>query len=1458
MAFEQTSYVGLDVGSTTAKVVVTDSTGTDVLFSRYCRHHTKQRATAAQLLHAAHAALPHATFRVAVCGSGAEPIAEHIGAFFVQEVTALAAAVGSIYPQVRTAIELGGQDAKVVSLSAGADRSAEPVAMRMNGVCAGGTGAFIDQIAALLDIPVERFDHAARKAGRVYEISGRCGVFAKTDIQPLLNAGAEKSDLALSCFHAIVRQTIGGLAHGLEMGPDVLFAGGPLTFNHQLVAAFQQRLGLSDDQVVRPDHPERFVALGAAIALRTMFADEPSTYDRRRLTQLDQERADVASDATRSQNGALFPDAATRSAFLARHRPVPIDHNLAVAAGTELWIGVDAGSTTCKFALLDRDGRVYHLFYDRNHGDPITTLLDGLRDLERRATQAGVTLAITGVGVTGYGAALFQSALHADHRSVETVAHAKAALAAAPQASAVIDIGGQDMKVIFLDQGVISDIVVNEACSAGCGSFLETYADTLSVPIERVAEQAFASHRPAKLGSRCTVFMNSSIITEQRNGKSTQDVLAGLCVSVVQNVFEKVLRPHSVAKLGAVIVAAGGTFANDAVLRAAERYLGRELVRPAHPKHMGAIGAALLAIEAARDSASGTAAVPAGRSLAELLDLSWQREAIEPCDRCANACARSVVRFSNGGFNVSGNRCFRGEEIAPPVPVSEAPAARRTAAVHRSPATANLVALRRRLLFAQQTVDRVRSRPQVTIGIPRVLDMWESAPFWNALFRSLGFRVVYSRPTTAPQYERGVSYVSSDTICLPAKVAHGHVEELLQRGVDFLFLPQMLHGRKDNRSAAGAYYCAILQGYSMVLRNMHDSQDRYNVPLLHPVLCWYTRRGRRRQLAAFLHDRLGVRRMRLRPALRQAERAQRAFTQQLHAAGNTVLQRLSTSDEFGVVIVGRPYHGDRFLNHDIPELFAHRGVPVLIPEALADLDTVDLARATTENEITFHNRVVATAELVAQHPALEMVQIVSFGCGHDAVLVDEAAAILKQRSGKVPLMLKVDDGSAAGPLQLRIDSFIATVRERRGGESARRSAAPVPHYLPSDRSARTIYAPNLSAAFSRCMAAVLGKRGIDVRTLPMADARAFELGKRYVHNDICFPAQVNIGEFLAAVERGSVDTSRAALGLAKNCESCRASQYPALARRALDAAGLTDVPIVTTGEDSKGWHPGFRLTLADRLGLLWGITITDELERIARRLRPYEQTPGSVDRQFEHSLQQVCAGLAVNYREALDALAGAIDAFNAVPVVTESPRKPRVGIVGEILLNYHRAANFDVERYLERHGIETVVPDMYLFFRKNALVDQIVAARGWSASPTDRLITAISGDVYDRVRARVRAVGRGFRLDEPIASIDDLARAAEPMVDLAYRGAEGWKLPGEIVTMAEHGVESFVIVQPFGCLPNHVTGRGFEKRIKRDLPGIHIVSLDFDPDTSAGNIENRLQMLIMNEKRKRLTTLAPG
>jgi predicted CoA-substrate-specific enzyme activase len=1454
---------GIDVGSTTVKIAAIQSATGELVFSRYARHKAFQAETLRSMLEELFSQFPGVSFRFAVCGSGGRPIAEALGVPYIQEVVANAIAVRKFYPTAKVAVELGGQDAKIVYFyhdEAGRMISTD---MRMNGSCAGGTGAFIDEVASLLQTPIEAFETLAEKGSMVYEISGRCGVFAKTDIQPLLNQGCRREDIALSTFHAIAKQTIGGLAQGLELRPPVIFEGGPITFNPTLIDVFKERLALKDSDIIRPEQPEMLIAHGVALSLGEMFADYPARKSREELLSALAAYRESITTAQSTPAKMFFSSIEEREAFESRHLPVVHfphveDHGPVLHA----YLGIDAGSTTTKFVLLNEDEHVIDTFYSNNRGDPLIVIKKSLADLHKRYAERGVSLNIKALGTTGYGELLFAKALGADYHTVETVAHAAAARKYVPDVSFILDIGGQDMKAISISNDIVTNITLNEACSSGCGSFLENFASTLNIPVEDIAESAFNAKNPAELGSRCTVFMNSTIITEQKNGKQADDIMAGLCRSIVENVFTKVVRVSNFAALGDKIVVQGGTFKNAAVLRALEQYTGKIVIRSPYPGEMGAIGIALLTKRHIEESGFTSSRSQRGATgfigFEALESFSYTQETNNICRFCTNNCNRTLISFYYNGVKgatwVTGNRCERGEIIEDPGEKHVQEKLKKTN--EKINAVPDMLKIRESLLFKDYPVTPLEPPKQITIGLPRVLDFWRNMPFWTTLFRSLGFAVCISRPSTSKLYEQGLPFVSSDTVCFPAKLAHGHIRDLVDAKVDRIFMPLLSHLPPENAEPFSSFTCPVLKGYPLVVKYSDDPDRRWNTIFDTPIFHWFKQEDRDFQLCRFMHETFGIPVKTTGAAIAQGDAALASFNAVLVAEGERIIADVEKSGKFAIVFGGRHYQFDELVNHRLSHYFTNLGIPVLTVDSLPGLSSIDLSKTMPDINNSNHAQLLAGAIFAARHPALEYVEIFSFGCGHDALYVDEVIRLMDEISGKTPLVLKLDESDVSGPLRIRVRSFIETVQARHKKDAGQLRIKDLqdPYavkFTRKQKKKKTILIPNVSKSFCKIITAVLKRSGLKAEPLPMGGRDAMMLGKQYVHNDICFPAQVVIGEALAVLKSGKYDPNEVVIGTAKTLCDCRLTNYMALTRKALDEAGYPNVPIASTDFfDPKNLHPGFKLTPLLYGRIFWCLVMVEILEDLRRKIRPYECEKGETNRVFDESVDAITDAF---YRwgmpGSMNAYKKAITAMCAVRYEKTSP-KPLVFITGEYLLNFHEGANFYIEDYLERNDMEVELPRMYDVYRNLMLFHTISEIKDFHVhhSLFDTLF-AFGGDKFvDFTIDRMEKIAKQHPLYECCLRLPEMAKLSDHIIHHSIQSGEGFLMAGDILHRAAQGVKSFIILQPWGCLPNHICGRGIIKRLKEEYPAIQILPIDYDPDTSFANVENRLQMLIMSAK----------
>lgn len=1437
-------YIGIDVGSTTTKLVLTDHQ--KILYHKYIRHFAKQRESIITLLEEVKDTIQNEKFKICMTGSGSRTLAEMLNVPFTQEVVANSLALKSQYKHIGTAIELGGQDAKIIFFRE--DDKGEPTVydMRMNGSCAGGTGAFIDEVAAVLGVPDTQMNELASAGSSVYDISGRCGVFAKTDIQALLNQGVKKSDIALSSYHAIAKQTIGGLSQGLDIKPPVAFEGGPLTFHPRLGKVFAERLNLKEKDILIPEYPEIMVAYGAALSIDELHQNSDEYLTEDLLTKMKA----ISDNNTTNDDGILYfnsPEEHTAFQKKNPHHQVP-SYQPKKGEVINAYLGIDAGSTTTKLVLLDEKENIIDSFYASNEGNPLNVAKKALLAMYDKYQKADAKLNIIAAASTGYGEFLFSKAFRTEAHIVETVAHSMAAAKYVDNPSFILDIGGQDMKAIWLENGIITNIVVNEACSSGCGSFLENFAQTLHIETKDIADKAFESEHPAKLGSRCTVFMNSSIITEQRNGKEPNDIMAGLCRSIIENVFTKVIRVPNIASLGEKIVVQGGTFQNDAVLRAMEQYVGKEVIRAPYPGLMGAIGSALTAKEYAEKPDFERTFI----HYEELKNFTYTQNANSPCPYCTNHCNRTILTFSTGDSWVTNNRCEKGEVIGNPKDSAVQNKIKELNSKSNKPA--NLFEIRKKLLFKEYPHEVLMDNQNIVIGLPRVLFFWEGMPFWSTFWKSLGFQLKISPVSTRNIYENGIHAVPSDTECFPAKLVHGHIRELVKMGVDRIFMPIIAVMPSENTEKTSFSRCALVKGYPIVIGNSDNPYDNFKVKFDSPYFYWYADEDRERQICEYMKKEFHIDEEICKKAVSYASKAQKLYEKELKENGQKVIDEVTKENKFAVVMAGRPYHNDPLVNHELPEMLVNMGVPVLTADSLPDLNKTDLSKSRIDIVNNFHARVLSGSILAAQNPNLEFIQIVSFGCGHDAVLSDEVVRMMKEISGKAPLILKVDESDAQGPLRIRVRSFIETIeRKRKNNITSVIKELPDPYpvkYTKKAKKEKIVLIPNSSHAFCQIMTAAFRTQHVKAVPLDIGREEAIRLGKKYTHNDICFPAQIVIGEILGELESGKYDKNEVAVGMAKYLGCCRLPHYATILRKALDDAGYENVSIMTNDDvDYHQLHPGYKINMGTLLNVSLALPMIDVLEEILRKIRPYEKIKGSADAAFEEGMELLSNG--IQKHGAIGAVRGFKKALKLLSKVEydNSNKKPTVLIVGEYLLNFHPGANGDIEKYLEDNNFEIIEAKMTDVIQKSYFC-QGKQIKEFKVKRDKNTIfwSKMANIFFDWTHKYIDFLARHETLHEKSVLLNDLSVDSDPVIHHTFDTGEGILIPAEIIHHAKHGCKNFVILQPFGCLPNHVIGRGVSKKLKEMFPDIELLPLDYDPDVSFANIENRLQMLVMNQQ----------
>ncbi|OPY00594.1 MAG: Activator of (R)-2-hydroxyglutaryl-CoA dehydratase [Syntrophorhabdus sp. PtaB.Bin184] len=1397
---------GFDIGSTTVKAVVCDHTQ-KVIFSRYRRHRALTVEAVRTVLDEARAELGDIEVDLCLTGSGGIGIAETYDLPFFQEVVASSRLVRHQWPGVRTFIEVGGEDSKVIFFDEG-----QRPDIRMNGTCAGGTGAFIDQIATILGVSVEEMDRLSRQSKTVYPMASRCGVFAKTDVQMLLANHAAREDVAASVFHSVALQVVATLFKGREAKGKLLFAGGPLGFFPGLRRAFLEVLDADEDRdLVRSARPELIAATGAALY-----------HDGRRVISLSAciERLGRKT-AARADTKSLPPLFGTDEEFISwrrrheRHRVGRTD--LGRLDGEPCFLGIDSGSTTTKMVLMDGDGRIALSHYGSNNGDPVRAVKTGLASMQSRIEEAGVPVAVARSAATGYGEDLVRAAFGLDDGVVETVAHFRAAKAFSPEVSFVLDIGGQDMKAIFLNNGTITDIQINEACSSGCGSFIETLARSLGYDVKTFASLACRSISPFDLGTRCTVFMNSRIKEAQRQGASIEDISAGLAYAVVKNSLHKVLKLHDANLLGERIMVHGGAFRNPAVLRALELLTGKEVVRPDAAELMGAYGAAIVARENHRAANHGKSAF-VGFGTARRSDIS-NRETVN-CRGCENACRVKRLTFTNGRRYFTGNRCERtfsnnGDG---------------------KPRGTNMAADKARMLFDRPCDPE--GVPILSFGIPRALNMYEDFPFWAAFLTACGFRVVLSSPSGARLFEKGVHTVMSDNICFPGKLVHGHIRDLVEKKVDRIFYPNVVYEQKECTFSWNSYNCPVVTGYPDIIRSAVNPADAYSIPLDSPTISFKDPVLLEKQVYAFVR-RFGVTRAVCASAARQARKAQNIFRARIKERGEAALKEASAKGVPIVVLAGRPYHLDPFINHGIPELLAGLGVCVVVEDALPFNPQEALKESDILTQWEYPNRILAAAEYVSSRDRMDMALLTSFGCGIDAVAADEARLILS-RKGRSLTVIKIDEIANLGAARIRLRSLVETFRHRA------QPTPPVPERAnPSPRHGRavkpTILIPWISPMYSPLLPPLGRALGLDVEILPPPDRDSVERGLKYVNNDVCYPAAVIIGDIVKALDSGRYDPERTATLYAQTYGQCRASNYLPLIRKALKSAGYDAVEAFSLslgeGDGRAGLEIDKRKTIR-RLAL--GVVFADALARLYHATAPHALCKEEAARVHKEYLDKVARLASEGARQKLfETLSLAVDRFNSI-ATHKQPVARVVGVVGEIYVTYNAFGGAYVVDWFISQGAEVVVPPLFPFFAQT-FVNQRFDYNSYLARSFRDLLLSAALEIYtNRFLSRVEAVMKGFYRYREYPSLRSLSKEAAQIVSFANQAGEGWLLAAEMIAMYQSGVKDLICMQPFGCLANHVTGKGISQRMKKFYPEVDLLFLDMDAGQSEVNILNRL------------------
>ena len=1401
--------LGIDIGSTTVKIAILDENNT-LVFSDYKRHYANIQETLCELLKEAKDALGEISLYPMITGSGGLTLAGHLGVDFTQEVIAVASSLEHYAPKTDVAIELGGEDAKIIYFEDG------NVEQRMNGICAGGTGSFIDQMASLLQTDATGLNEYARNYHSIYHIAARCGVFAKTDIQPLINEGATKEDLSASIFQAVVNQTISGLACGKPIRGHIAFLGGPLHFLDQLREAFIRTLNLDDEHIMKVDHSHLFAAIGSALNTKneTCF-----TIDE--LIGKLSNRISMQFEVARME--PLFSSQEEYAAFTERHSKAKVVTRDLSSYSGNAYLGIDAGSTTTKIALVGEDGSLLYSFYSNNDGSPLKTAIRSLKEIY---TVLPKTVHIVRSCSTGYGEALMKAALQLDDGEVETVAHYNAAAFFNPDVDCILDIGGQDMKCIKIKKHTVDSVLLNEACSSGCGSFIETFAKSLNYSVQDFAKCALFAEHPIDLGTRCTVFMNSKVKQAQKEGASVSDISAGLAYSVIKNALFKVIKVSDASELGVHIVVQGGTFYNDAVLRSFEKIAKCKAVRPDIAGIMGAFGAALIARERYTEGYQTNMLDYEG-----ICNLTFETT-MAKCRGCTNTCRLTINHFSGGRRFISGNRCEKGiggEKNRNHVP--------------------NLYEYKLKRLFDYDSLSE-KEATRGTVGIPRVLNMYENYPFWHTFFTKLGYRVILSPLSNRKIYEMGIESIPSESECYPAKLAHGHINWLLQQKLDFIFYPSVFYERREFADSNNHYNCPIVTSYSENIKNNVEEITRGEVKFRNPFMSFLNEKTLYNALAKEFPEIPGKE---LKSAIHTAWEELAKTRKDIQNKGEEVLSWLKQNNKHGIVLAGRPYHIDPEINHGIPELITSFDIAVLTEDSISHLAKPERPLIVSDQWM-YHSRLYAAASYVKTVENLDLIQLNSFGCGLDAVTTDQVNDILAG-SDKIYTCLKIDEVNNLGAAKIRIRSLLSALRAKEQKHEKRilhSSAIKKIPFTEDMRADYTILCPMMSPIHFDLLTPAFNSCGYHLEILKNDNKSAVDTGLKYVNNDACYPSLLVVGQIMDAILNGNYDLDKLAILMTQTGGGCRATNYIGFIRRALKKVGLDHIPVISLNLGGIETNPGFHINLKMLVRVAMAAEFGDIFQRCLYRTRPYEKVPGSAEALHQEWLTKCISFLTKkhhNYFTFNKLCRQIIRDFDALEL-NEDLRKPRVGIVGEILVKYSPAGNNHLVELLEREGAEVVVPEL-IDFMSYCFYNQVYKREQLRTSKKAAVVCHLGIWFLEHILrgAAVKEFQKTVRFGVPAHIIDE-ARMAKDIVSIGNQTGEGWFLTGEMIELIHNNVPNIVCVQPFGCLPNHVVGKGVIKALRKAYPESNVVAIDYDPSATEVNQLNRIKLMLSSAVKK--------
>ena len=1408
-------FVGTDVGSTTVKIVCLDEAD-NVIYSVYQRHFSNVRETSKKLFEDFFACIEKTygtdvNFKISITGSGGLGVSKWIDVDFVQEVIACIKAIETVIPETDVAIELGGEDAKITYLK-------NDMEQRMNGSCAGGTGAFVDQIASLLDTDASGLNELAKGYDTIYPIASRCGVFAKTDIQPLINEGVRKENIAVSVFQAVVNQTITGLACGKKITGKVAFLGGPLFFLSELRKRFIETLKLTPENIIFPEDSQLFVAQGACILSKENTREFSFKELKNKISVLENQGLPETMSLP-----PLFKDENELKEFMERHDKETVNSRDLESYEGNAYLGIDAGSTTIKLVLVSEENEILFSYYSHNKGNPLDNIIATLKMLYSKISDK---INIRSSCVTGYGENLIKAALNVDVGIVETMAHYKGAKFFSPDVDFILDIGGQDMKCLKIKDGVITSILLNEACSSGCGSFLETFAGSLGMKIQEFAELGMKAKNPSDLGTRCTVFMNSKVKQAQKDGADVGDISAGLSYSVVKNTLFKVIKMKNKEEFGNKIVVQGGTFLNNCVLRAFELISEREAVRPNIAGLMGAFGAALISKEYAEEHALQKSSL---LSRQDLNGFSVSTN-LTRCGICGNNCLLTIHKFQNGERFISGNRCER--------PLGKV----------KTDSAPNMFEYKYNRLFNYKPLELSKA-VRGEIGIPRVLNIYDSYPFWFTLLTKLGFRVIISDDSSKKLYEKGIDTISSDSICYPAKMVHGHIINLIEKGVKTIFYPCVIFEEKEDKKAQNQFNCPIVISYPEVIKNNLDILKEKNINMIIPFFSMASKEVLYKTVYEEF-EKFGVDRKEVEEAVDAAWEERYNFRRDMQNKAKEVMEWLEETGKTGIVLCGRPYHNDKEIHHGIPNIINSFGIAVLTGDAVASLTSLEDGLRVID-QWTYHSRLYRAATFVGKHPNLELVELNSFSCGLDAVTTDQVQEILSNY-GKVHTLLKIDEVSNMGAVRIRIRSLLAALQDKK--KAVKKIVKDKIEYRKNlftkkMKEEYTILAPQMSPIHFGLLKDAFGAEGYRLEVLEETK-EALNTGLQFVNNDACYPSILVIGELISALKSGKYNTHKTAVLISQTGGSCRATNYIGFLKKALKDSGFANVPVLSLNSMGYEAQEGFKITFKLAHKVLMAVSYGDILMKLLYHVRPYEKIKGITNKIFEKWYEDVREnirnGKLLQFKKNLDNI---VKDFSEIAVTAE--QKIKVGVVGEILVKFSPFANNHIIDFIESEGGEARTSSLMSFVNYCIYSDKFIQERfyGKLAGIKAKAALAVTG-FYTGFVNRALSRSERFKQEDFIGKIAD---KTSKYISIGHQSGEGWFLLGEMIELIEYGVPNIVCVQPFGCLPNHITGKGMIKKLKEEYSHSNIVSIDYDPAYSEVNQINRIKLMLSVAKKNLLT-----